>query len=145
MDGQMKINSEVIRSLREQKAWSQEHLAVAAGLSARTVQRVEAEGVGSSETRLALAAALGVPISTLLSTHASSASNPQYRGEMPRGAWIGLGVGVMCSMGAIGVQYALGVATLPETARNLGIVFAIFGFSLGAMGAIRGSARLSRQ
>ena len=138
MDVQMKINGEVVRSLREQKAWSQEHLAEAAGLSARTVQRVEAEGVGSSETRLALAAALGVPVSRLLSTQASYASNPQYRSEMPRGAWIGLGVGVFCSMGAIGIQYALGFATIPDTARNLGIVFAILGLSLGAMGAVRG-------
>jgi DNA-binding XRE family transcriptional regulator len=138
MDVQMKINGEVIRSLREQKAWSQEHLAEAAGLSARTVQRVETEGVGSSETRLALAAALGVPVSTLLSAQASCASSPQYRSEIPRGAWIGLAVGVLCSMGAIGVQYALGVATIPETARNLGIVSAILGISLGAMGAVRG-------
>jgi transcriptional regulator with XRE-family HTH domain len=45
---------------------SQEHLASAAGLSVRTVQRVEIDGVPSAETRLALAAALGVPVADLM-------------------------------------------------------------------------------
>ena len=52
------MNAQHIRKLREARAWSQEHLADAAGLSLRTIQRVEAEGKASAETRLALAAAL---------------------------------------------------------------------------------------
>jgi transcriptional regulator with XRE-family HTH domain len=56
MDTQMTINGNKVRTLREEKSWSQEHLANASGLSARTVQRVESAGVGSAETRLALAA-----------------------------------------------------------------------------------------
>jgi DNA-binding XRE family transcriptional regulator len=66
METQMKINGEAVRALREQKSWSQEHLANAAGLSVRTVQRVEVESAASAETRLALAAALGVPVADLL-------------------------------------------------------------------------------
>ena len=62
MEAQMKINGEAVRALREQKSWSQEHLASASGLSVRTVQRVEIDGVASAETRLALAAALDVPV-----------------------------------------------------------------------------------
>lgn len=53
-----------IRSLRTRKAWTQEHLASAAQLSARTVQRAE-EGVMSAETRAAIAGALDVPVETL--------------------------------------------------------------------------------
>ena len=66
MEMQMKINGERVRALREQKSWSQEHLAEASGLSVRTVQRVEVEGIASAETRLALAAALDVPVAELM-------------------------------------------------------------------------------
>ena len=66
MEAQMKINGEAVRALREQKSWSQEHLASASGLSVRTVQRVEIEGIASAETRLALAAALDVPVADLM-------------------------------------------------------------------------------
>lgn len=61
----MKLNAERIRTLREQRAWSQEHLASVAGLSARTLQRIEAGAGASQETCLALAAALEVPVADL--------------------------------------------------------------------------------
>lgn len=65
---ELMMNALQIRKLREARAWSQEHLAVAAGLSLRTIQRVEAEGKASAETRLALAAALGVEVGALSAT-----------------------------------------------------------------------------
>jgi hypothetical protein len=58
--------------LREQKSWSQEHLASASGLSVRTVQRVEIESVASAERRLSLAAALDVPVADLMSPSPSA-------------------------------------------------------------------------
>lgn len=61
----MKIDPLKIRQLREARGWSQEHLAEVAGLSARTVQRIEAEGNASPESRMALAAALGVEAAEL--------------------------------------------------------------------------------
>lgn len=57
---EMKIDALKIRQLREARGWSQEHLAEVAGLSARTVQRIEAESNASPESRMALAAALGI-------------------------------------------------------------------------------------
>ena len=56
----MKIDANRIRTLREARGWSQEHLASVAGLSPRTVQRLESEGKASHESRMALAAAFGV-------------------------------------------------------------------------------------
>ncbi len=53
----MKLDTDLVRKLREDKGWSQEHLAAVSGLSARTVQRLEAEGNASLESRSALAAA----------------------------------------------------------------------------------------
>jgi transcriptional regulator with XRE-family HTH domain len=61
----MKLNAERIRTLREQRAWSQEHLASVAGLSARTLQRIEAGSAATQETCLALAAALDVTVDEL--------------------------------------------------------------------------------
>ena len=62
---EMKIDSDKIKQLREARAWSQEHLAEVAGLSARTVQRIETEGNASPESRMALATALGVSVADL--------------------------------------------------------------------------------
>jgi len=47
------VNGDKIKQLRIAKSWSQEKLATAAGLSLRTVQRVENESVCALETRQA--------------------------------------------------------------------------------------------
>lgn len=62
---EMKIDSQKVRQLREARGWSQEHLAEVAGLSGRTVQRIESDGNASPESRMALAAALGVDAAAL--------------------------------------------------------------------------------
>ena len=54
-----------VKEMRERKAWSQGHLADAAGLNIRTVQRIEGGEPSSKETMLSLAAALGVDVSEL--------------------------------------------------------------------------------
>ena len=59
MDADMKIDAATVRRLREAQAWSQEQLAAVAGVSVRTVQRVEAESHASMETCMALAIAFG--------------------------------------------------------------------------------------
>lgn len=64
----MKLNAERIRTLREQRAWSQEHLATVAGVSTRTLQRIEAGSAATQETCLALAAALEVAVDELTGT-----------------------------------------------------------------------------
>jgi transcriptional regulator with XRE-family HTH domain len=56
---------ERVKEMRERKAWSQGHLADAAGLNIRTVQRIEAGESCSYETMLSLSAALGVDVSQL--------------------------------------------------------------------------------
>jgi transcriptional regulator with XRE-family HTH domain len=67
---------EKLRSLREAKSWSQAHLADAAGLNIRTVQRIEAGEPASYETLLSLAAALNVDVAEL---------EPGARGTMSNG------------------------------------------------------------
>lgn len=65
MEVEVNTNIQVIKQLRADRAWSQEHLAAVAGLSARTIQRVEADGNASRETRMAIAAAFGIELSQL--------------------------------------------------------------------------------
>ncbi|MEN9307721.1 MAG: hypothetical protein RL173_1653 [Fibrobacterota bacterium] len=59
----MKIDTQLLRQLRDERSWTQEHLAEVAGVSLRTVQRIEREGNASADSRLALAAAFGVDVS----------------------------------------------------------------------------------
>jgi transcriptional regulator with XRE-family HTH domain len=72
----MRVDPAKMRNLREERSWSQERLADAAGLSLRTVQRVEREGNASAESRLALAGAFGVDVGVL-----SESPEPAFSGS----------------------------------------------------------------
>ncbi|MEP3891640.1 MAG: helix-turn-helix transcriptional regulator [Hellea sp.] len=63
----MQINTDAkkIKRWREDRSWSQEHLAEAAGLSLRTVQRIENGDGASRESVMALAAAFDVDVISL--------------------------------------------------------------------------------
>ena len=58
----MRINTLNIVDMRNRQGWSQEDLAAAAGISTRTVQRLESEGKGSLESAKAVAAAFNVSL-----------------------------------------------------------------------------------
>ena len=55
----------IVRKLRLQRAWSQEHLADLSGLNVRTVQRIERGHNAGLESLKALAAAFDVDVETL--------------------------------------------------------------------------------
>ncbi|PCJ26904.1 MAG: hypothetical protein COA96_04550 [SAR86 cluster bacterium] len=57
---EMNVNRELIRELRLRKSWSQEKLADVAGVSMRTVQRIETDGVASLQSRTAIANAFEI-------------------------------------------------------------------------------------
>src|SRR5262245_34689876 len=61
----VQVDRDLIRSEREKRAWSQEHLAGAAGIGARTLQRIEATGTASYDSVRALSAALEIPVGEL--------------------------------------------------------------------------------
>lgn len=56
----MKVDAERIIRLRKARAWSQEELAIAAGLNLRTIQRIEREGAASLQSKKAVASALDI-------------------------------------------------------------------------------------
>lgn len=65
---EMKLDRILIKSERQKRAWSQEHLADASGLGLRTIQRIERNGVASYESIRALAAVFSLRIEDLTAT-----------------------------------------------------------------------------
>ncbi len=61
----MKVDARRIKAERERRAWSQEHLAAAAGLGLRTIQRIERTGAASLESAKALAAVFALDVAVL--------------------------------------------------------------------------------
>jgi len=61
----MKVNVDLVLRLRKDQAWSQEELAIAAGLNLRTIQRIEKEATASLQSMKALASAFKVNIRAL--------------------------------------------------------------------------------
>ena len=59
------VDGDKIKRLRIKHSWSQEKLAAASGLSLRTIQRIENDGVCSLESKQAIAATLQVDTSTI--------------------------------------------------------------------------------
>lgn len=80
-----------VRELREARAWTQEHLADAAGVSLRTVQRLESGSGFASETALAVAAALDVDVRTLLGATPRSVVDPPWK-PVPTHVLVPIGV-----------------------------------------------------
>jgi transcriptional regulator with XRE-family HTH domain len=62
----MQINAHKIKQMRAQKCWSQLQLSEMAGISLRTLQRVEAKSVASQETIKSIASVLEIDCELLL-------------------------------------------------------------------------------
>ena len=141
MEAQMKIDSVMVRTLREAKSWSQEHLANAAGLSTRTVQRVEADGIGSAETRLAIAGALGVAVSQLAPTSGTSESPSSgfLRGRL--WGWVGWGAGGVAALTGIAIDVGAGGSSMGQAGAATGLVCAALGISAAILGHLQFRAR----
>ncbi|HVG53750.1 MAG TPA: helix-turn-helix domain-containing protein [Vicinamibacterales bacterium] len=87
----MKINAELVLRTRKAKSWSQDELAIAAGLNLRTIQRIETEGTASLQSRKALASALDLDIQDLdlkeirmRQTYEHRVVEIKDRGDLPR-------------------------------------------------------------
>jgi transcriptional regulator with XRE-family HTH domain len=75
----VKINRSLILALRKQRSWSQDELAIAAGLNLRTVQRIEQSGSVSLQSKKALAAAFNIDVSDLDSPEVAMTTQYEYR------------------------------------------------------------------
>ena len=77
----MSVDREFVRRLRLERSWSQEKLAEEAGVSLRTVQRVEADGVAAHRSCRAIAKALGVEPAEM---RQGGKPSPHEEGQVPR-------------------------------------------------------------
>jgi transcriptional regulator with XRE-family HTH domain len=128
MDDNMRIDAKMVKRLRVERAWSQEQLAASADVSLRTIQRVEADGSASNETRMALAAVFGIEVrelsvlepaaQALLSQapRALSVGPARYRNA----AWLAL-----MALAGIGAGIWAGPAAVPRSAISLACMLAI--------------------
>ena len=64
----MLLSTDKLKKLRSENGWSQEVLAKATGLSARTIQRIESDGKASAESTLAIASVFNLSPQSLMAT-----------------------------------------------------------------------------
>ena len=113
---QMQVDSTKIRKWREAHCWSQEHLAYMAGVSLRTIQRLENGESVSQETVMALAAALDVPPNALSidaqaqAKEAAQAQSAKSKREANLGFWIHF----VTYIGVIGLLFAINITSERE-------------------------------
>jgi transcriptional regulator with XRE-family HTH domain len=92
----MKISAALVRRLRAERGWSQDQLAMASGLSLRTIQRVEAEGVASMGTRVSLAATFDIALAELAKAPAESSASTRPAPDRLRPlATLSLGIAIV--------------------------------------------------
>jgi transcriptional regulator with XRE-family HTH domain len=104
----------IVRKLRLQRGWSQEHLAKLTGLNVRTIQRLERGAKMSLETRAALAAVFEVDAATF-EPGAASVSDTTHVSSEEREA----------------IQYVKGIKEF-YTHLSMYVVFAVvFSFAFG--------------
>lgn len=82
-----KADAEKIKRWREERHWSQEHIADLSGLGLRTIQRIETGEAASHESLLALAAAYNVDVMALsIDQEAEAAKIVKRHNAKARGA-----------------------------------------------------------
>ena len=97
---EMRVDSNLIRSERENRGWSQDHLARVAGLSLRTIQRIEKTGSASLESVTALASVLSVEVADLRANQTEPSRQRAIRLSLELPVRLALAVvsGVLCAL-----------------------------------------------
>ena len=120
------VDKKRVRKFRNHRAWSQDHLASASGLSLRTIQRIENDGSCSLESKKALAGVFNIKPSDLdIQVDAIENLAASKRGRMF--GFAGVTLGLVCAY--IGI-------TLSLISEQVSSVDA--GFYYGAVGAFCG-------
>jgi len=77
----MQLNPLRVKTLRDQRNWTQHHLADACAVSLRTIQRIEKEGLASKQTTMSLCAVFEVTQGDLIAFDRPELSNNQADGK----------------------------------------------------------------
>lgn len=138
----------IVRKLRLQRGWSQDHLAELTGLSVRTIQRVERGQKPSLETSKSLAAVFEVDLSTFSTedtdmneretTVAELAADEEAALNYAKGIkefWTGVLVYVLLLVAFLGVFLIRGSEN-PDALRVLLLVFGGIGIGIVLQGVL---------
>ncbi|KGI77643.1 XRE family transcriptional regulator [Oleiagrimonas soli] len=136
---QFKPDGAKIKRWREERCWSQEHLAEAAGIGLRTVQRIENGDKASRESVMALAAAFNVDVMALTVDPGTQAADQRFA-ESEKGVaafrlsfWIHLAsyvfgvilfMGINLGVGSFVMRWPLIWWTVAVAGHGLGVVIA---------------------
>ena len=130
----MKINTELVRELRTQHGLSQEALAEAAGLSARTVQRLENGKPASNESVMALAAVFDTDPASLEDTSLEQGRLVRRLERGYRFGMAGILVGAACAILGIALDFVRGGVS----ATQAGLLLGAIGLATGLVSAVLG-------
>jgi len=103
------LNSALVRKLRTERSWSQDQLADAAGLSLRTVQRIEKDGTSSLESSQALAAVFETHLASIQLDTDKELRESRIRRFQLWGRF-GNAAGVICAFA--GISYSVYIGNL---------------------------------
>ena len=132
----MKVNSELIRELRQQHTISQEMLAEAADLSPRTVQRIESTSTASLESTMAIAAVFEIEAGALEDTRLEQGRIVQGMQRGLRFGMAGIVLGALLASLGIATDFFTGGATAKQAGITLGLVGAAAGLCSAALSLI---------
>lgn len=107
---EMQVNIDVIKTQRNNRAWSQTQLADVSGLSLRTIQRIEKTGVASLESVKSLASVFEIEITDLQ----QCSNKPAYS----------LKSTLVTLLGAVGITLS-GLLMIPATAQSIMVDLAL--------------------
>jgi len=129
---EVRVDSNLIRSERENRGWSQGHLASVAGVSLRTIQRIEKTGSASFESVTALASVLSVDVADL---RANESEPPRQRAirlsfELPMRLALAVVSGVLCALHLRWNVHDSGWLVLGFGLLDFGIGGALFGVAV---------------
>jgi|GEM_PF-649774 len=129
-----KINPQIVKALRRTRLWTQDELAVAAGLSLRTVQRAESDGAVSASSLKSLAAVFAVEAGELEMSEQRAPTTGDAVSPVGRGArW-----GVAFGMGGAILGYSMSLYRQIEAVQAGQMSADEFGLSAGILGAATG-------
>ena len=103
----MRLNPKTIKQLRDDKNWTQQSLADACGLSLRTIQRVEKEGVASRETMMSLCAVFEIKQSSLINLDEAEANNSSQTTTNMKQYLMMFGTALLGGLAGAGIMYLL--------------------------------------
>lgn len=135
MEMDVMIDKNCVRKLRSQRAWSQDHLASASGLSLRNIQRIENDGTCSLESKKALAAVFNIkPTDMDVQVAAMEYLAASRRGRMF--GFAGAITGLICAY--IGINFSLmsGQITSADAGVYYGTVGALCGITCAIIGLL---------